>query len=114
MNDNVAYCGIICTECPLYIATQKNDFEMKKKIQSEYEELYHRPFDLEDIKCYGCKSDKKFFLSNKCNITPCNKNKGIDTCSQCNNHPCKRIEKFYNWHEEHHTNETFYKPEVDT
>jgi hypothetical protein len=91
MNNEIAYCGIKCTTCPLYVATLNDDVSMKREILLQYEKLYNRSFDIRDMECYGCKSKKKFFLSNNCNITPCNMSKGVETCSQCTNYPCERI-----------------------
>ncbi|MCK4571680.1 DUF3795 domain-containing protein, partial [candidate division WOR-3 bacterium] len=32
MDKMIAYCGIICTECPAFLATQKDDDEERKKV----------------------------------------------------------------------------------
>lgn len=97
MADLIAYCGINCDTCPLYIATINNDEAMKKEILLKYEKLYNRSFEIKEMECYGCKSGMKFSLSNACNITPCNINRGTETCSQCENYQCERIKKFYEW-----------------
>lgn len=103
MNELVAYCGINCADCQLYIATMNNDTQLKKEISLRWGKLYNRTFDIEDMQCYGCKSGKKIFLSKKCDITPCNINKGNDTCRQCENYPCERIIKFYEWQKSNDT-----------
>jgi len=94
---NKAYCGIDCSACPVYIATINDDDDLRRKTAKEWGVLYNRKFNEEDILCYGCKSQRLFFLCAKCDIRECNVNKGIDTCSQCNKYPCDRIEKLYNW-----------------
>ena len=99
----IAYCGVNCATCPLYIATTNDDVSMKQKISLKWGELYNRSFHIEDMKCYGCKSGKKFFLSNGCSITPCNTSKGIEICNQCPNYPCERISKFYEWQKNNDT-----------
>jgi len=100
----IAYCGINCTTCPLYMATMNNDALMKQEISLKWGKLYNRLIDIKDMECYGCKSSKKFCLSNECNITTCNISKGIETCSQCSTYPCERINKFYEWQENNDTN----------
>ena len=34
MDKMIAYCGIVCTECPAFEATQKNDDAKRKKVQT--------------------------------------------------------------------------------
>ncbi|KUK85723.1 MAG: Uncharacterized protein XE03_1923 [candidate division TA06 bacterium 34_109] len=34
MDKMIAFCGLICTECPAFIATQKNDDIERKKWQN--------------------------------------------------------------------------------
>lgn len=97
MNELVAYCGINCATCPLYIATKCNDYLMKQELSIKWGQLYKRSFDITDMECYGCKSEKRFFLSDKCDISSCNISKAISTCTECSSHPCDRIKKFYEW-----------------
>ncbi|MDF2988694.1 MAG: hypothetical protein K0R50_4204 [Eubacterium sp.] len=107
MEKLVAYCGINCATCPLYIATKTEDISMKRELAEKWEKIYNRSFNIEDMKCFGCKSGKKFFLSDKCNITQCNNNKGIHTCKQCANSPCQRINDFYEWQKDNKTDVEF-------
>jgi hypothetical protein len=32
----ISYCGLLCNECPVYIATAKNDEQMRAKLAKEY------------------------------------------------------------------------------
>lgn len=75
----------------------------KQELSLKWGKLYKRSFDIEDMNCYGCKSGKKFFLSEGCDITICNTVKEIETCKLCSNHPCDRIKKFYEWQKQNKT-----------
>lgn len=97
MNKHTAYCGINCTTCPLYIATTTNDDSMKETLMAKWGKLYNHSFDIKEMECYGCKSNVKFYKCKNCNITACNISNGIETCTKCTNHPCERINKFYEW-----------------
>jgi len=46
----IAICGLICNDCPAYIATQKDDDEMRKKIAEEWSSDQY-PLKPEDINC---------------------------------------------------------------
>ena len=36
MEEIVAYCGLVCNECPAYEATQKNDNDARAKVAEEW------------------------------------------------------------------------------
>ena len=50
MMDYIAYCGLLCSECPVYIATKTNDTAMKITLASEYSNE-HCSFAPEDMEC---------------------------------------------------------------
>ena len=107
MDKLIAYCGINCSTCPLFIATSTENISLKQELAGKWGEIYNCTFDIEEMKCYGCKSGRKFFLSDKCNITQCNTSKGVHTCKQCSNSPCKRINEFYEWQKNNKTGVEF-------
>ena len=59
MEEMVAFCGLTCTECPTYQATQKNDDQARVKIAEEWSKQYQHTFKPEDINCDGCQSTSK-------------------------------------------------------
>jgi hypothetical protein len=54
MQEIVAYCGLVCTECPAYVATQKNDNQARAKVAEEWSKQFQHNFKTEDINCNGC------------------------------------------------------------
>ena len=54
MQEMVAYCGLVCTECPTYKATQRNDDEARAKIAEEWSKQFQDNVRIEDINCMGC------------------------------------------------------------
>jgi len=36
MDKMIAFCGLTCTECPAFIATQKNDDKEREKVAKDY------------------------------------------------------------------------------
>ena len=54
MEKQIAYCGLICTDCTAYIATQNNDDDMRKATAEKWAVEYNYPFKPEDINCVGC------------------------------------------------------------
>ena len=52
----IAYCGLVCTECPAYIATQADDKEALKRVAAQWSKDFNAPFTAEDCLCDGCTS----------------------------------------------------------
>ena len=51
----VAYCGLICTECPAYLATKADDREAVEKVAAQWREDYNAPnITAEYVYCEGC------------------------------------------------------------
>jgi ribosomal protein L37E len=72
----VAYCGLYCGACPLYLKSIA-ETDPAKQI------------------CLGCTSDKLAEHCQKCAIKDCAKEKGIEACGQCNAFPCDKTKGFH-------------------
>ena len=93
--DMVSCCGIMCAECPMYIATEKDDETMKKDLALEYS-FGGVKFYPKDICCHGCltvSADHNKFGKN-CEIRKCCKVHGIRLCAECKEFPCEKTEEF--------------------
>ena len=102
MSAIIAYCGLMCQTCPIYLATREDDItehkrmrvEIARQIKKHYGEEY-KPEDISD--CDGCKtkSGRLFSGSKNCYMRKCAKQKGFENCAHCNKYACERIEKFF-------------------
>ena len=52
--EKFGYCGINCSECPVFIATQKNDNSERERVAKLFTEQYGEAYEAADINCYGC------------------------------------------------------------
>ena len=90
----IAYCGIICNECPAYIATQKNNEEEKRKLAQLWssEEV---PLVPEDISCDGCLHEGKRLTKfcYVCEIRKCAIDKEVENCAYCEEYSCEKLDK---------------------
>lgn len=103
MEIHMAYCGINCETCKLYQASKFKSNKLLYKLAEEWGNLYNRTFELEKLKCFGCKSDVVFELCNKCQIKLCNIERRIKTCTECSEYPCERIQQFIEWQKKEKT-----------
>jgi hypothetical protein len=97
MDEMVAYCGLICTECPQYIATQNDDTIAKIKIAEKLQKEFHLNLKPEEINCDGCLSIGKKLLAtcSACKIRNCAMEKNVLNCARCVDYPCNKLNKFH-------------------
>ncbi len=88
------YCGHDCSKCVTYIATQKNDDNLRRQSQSFYTEKFGLDIPLEKFNCNGGRSDKVFELCKDCPIVECCEQHDVDSCSKCPEYPCKEISDY--------------------
>jgi len=97
LKEMVAYCGIVCTECPTYQATQKNDNQARVKIAEEWSKRYQHAFQPEDINCEGClaagRSQVAYCLI--CDIRKCGSQRKLVNCGYCSEYPCDKVNKLH-------------------
>ena len=94
----IAYCGITCTECPAYIATQKNDDAMRADTAKKWSEMFNANLKPEDINCDGCisNSERLFSHCSVCEIRKCGKEKEVKNCAYCDEYSCAKLTEFLN------------------
>jgi len=96
MDKMIAYCGIVCTECPAFIATQENDDAKRKEVAEAWSKQYKMSIKTEDINCDGCKSEGKRHIGycNICEIRKCGQEKQIENCAHCDEYGCEKLTGF--------------------
>jgi len=92
----IAVCGLICSECPAYLAHINDDDQLRLKTSREWSEMYGAEIPPEAINCSGCMEEGvKITHCDECNIRNCALLKHINNCSECVLYPCEMIEKFH-------------------
>ncbi len=95
----IAFCGISCTKCPAYIATQKNDDQLRAETAKNWSELFKASIKPEDINCDGCVADSERLFSqvSVCEIRKCAKNKNLKNCADCAEYPCQKLAELFSF-----------------
>ena len=85
MNKLIACCGLNCEMCDAYIATIKNDDELRKQTAEKWQKMFNAPsISPETINCTGCRPEGvKLGHCNECQVRLCVKGKGYETCADC-------------------------------
>ncbi|MBU3949058.1 MAG: DUF3795 domain-containing protein, partial [Proteobacteria bacterium] len=93
-NSMIAYCGIDCSKCPSYLATQSGKHQELEKVAKSLEKVYRTEVKPEYVICDGCRSEGRlsYFCRNKCKMRKCCTDKGFHSCIECFDFPCKELE----------------------
>ncbi len=101
-NEMIAYCGLDCHSCPIYLATREHNKEKQKEKREEILQLinehYGLEFKLEDITdCDGCMTEtgRLFSTCKDCPIKKCARKKELESCAYCEDYVCKTLEEFF-------------------
>ena len=97
MSKMIACCGLICSDCPTFIATQNNDDVARQKTADLYAEKFGLNLKPEDINCDGCMSEEGKLIGYclTCEIRQCCREKALENCTQCNDQPCEKLTQFH-------------------
>lgn len=94
----IAYCGLNCRTCPIYLATavERKDEQTKMRIEiaRECREHYGMQYEAGDITdCDGCRREggRLFSGCRDCTIRTCAGGKGIENCAHCAEYVCSNL-----------------------
>ena len=97
MGKMIAYCGINCTECPAFIATQA-DSDLQRVKVAEIWSQGDFLINPEQINCDGCKSDngRLIFFCQECQTRQCCREKEYENCAYCDDYVCDKLSPVFN------------------
>lgn len=96
MDRMIAYCGLICSECPAYIARKENSDELRKKTAAEWSKQFGHEITPEQVDCDGCLSSGVLLdYCNICEIRKCGIEKKVENCAFCDDYICERLETWF-------------------
>jgi hypothetical protein len=98
METMIAYCGLVCTDCPGYIATQVDDLATLEKLATQAREEFNVPnATLASVQCDGCLPDqgRKCGYCAECAIRACGVAHGVANCAYCSEYACEQLQGFF-------------------
>lgn len=97
MDKMIGYCGIICSDCPVLIATKKDNDTERKQVAEMFTKQYGNEYKPKDINCDGCIGDSSriFSYCSICEIRKCGREKEVKNCAYCAEYPCGRLSKLF-------------------
>jgi hypothetical protein len=98
----LAYCGIDCSACAAYMATQANDV---KKLTHLVGEWFKGSQNYTIVMCDGCKSESRIMQwCKECPTRLCARARTLESCALCRNYGCEKLLKVFEASQEAQTN----------
>ncbi len=98
MKPAIAMCGLTCSECEAYRATQTNDEAWKERVAAKWREEFHAPgITAAYVTCDGCLAfgQRNCGHCSECHIRACGVTKGVENCAHCADYAtCQKINDF--------------------
>lgn len=98
MDKIIAYCGLVCTDCPAYIATQADDREALERTAAQWREAFNSPeITADSIICDGCLATGARLASycSVCELRACAMGRGVVNCAHCSDYACEKLKGFH-------------------
>jgi len=98
MNKMIAYCGLTCTNCPAYLATQANDQAALERVAAQWREQFNAPeITADTILCDGCLNTSGHLSGycSICQVRACASKREVVNCAHCTDYDgCKTLADF--------------------
>jgi hypothetical protein len=98
MKKIIAYCGLVCSDCPAYLATQADDRQELERVAAFWRVQFSAPqITADSIVCDGCLPNAKGRLSGYCSICKiraCAEKRELKNCAYCPDYGCETLRVF--------------------
>jgi hypothetical protein len=94
----IAYCGLVCSDCPAYKATQSGIRSELEKVAAQWEKDYHlQNVSIEAVTCDGClgPEGRKGAHCSECDIRACAVAINVENCAHCQDYSCEKLNNFF-------------------
>lgn len=93
----IGYCGLVCSDCEAFLATQDNDNDQRATVAELWSKLYDVDIKPRDINCDGCITEncRHFKRCSTCEIRQCAKGRAIANCAYCEDYACEMLTAFF-------------------
>ena len=94
MSITIAFCGLDCSNCKAYLATQARDFLAIEQIAAEGRLTFNdSTIDAAYVMCDGCptRTGRLCGYCQQCAVRACCLQRGYQNCSQCPDYACAAL-----------------------
>lgn len=98
MDTIIAYCGLVCTDCPANVATQAGDRAALERVAAQWRQEFNAPnITVDSILCDGCLTNlgHKCGHCYECEIRACGMDRAVTNCAHCDDYACDKLSEFF-------------------
>jgi hypothetical protein len=98
MKRMMAYCGLVCTDCPAYRATQVDDRAALERVAAHWRKVFNMPdITADSVMCDGClaRDGRRSGYCVQCQVRPCGVERGVVNCAHCSDYACAKLGAFF-------------------
>jgi hypothetical protein len=98
MGRMVAFCGLVCTDCTAYVATQAGDLAAQERVAALWRDALDTPdIDVASIVCDGCLTvgGRLNGYCGLCQVRACGVAREVANCARCADYPCPKLASFW-------------------
>ena len=97
MDPIIAYCGLVCSDCPAFKATAANDQEALKELAGNWSKEFGAEISPEGCMCVGCLGDRgpQIVYLEQCGIRKCAVARGLENCAHCDDYACEILGNWF-------------------
>ena len=101
MQINIAPCGLVCSKCDAFIATQLNDPAKLELVAADWRKRYQcDDINIENIRCNGCMTDggpKCTHCESGCDVRKCAIARNVAVCGECKDYSCTKLNELHGY-----------------
>jgi hypothetical protein len=93
----IAACGLDCSKCEAYLATQAGDLLALEAVAEKWRTEYNAPaISADNILCDGCMAGGRIIgHCSECKIRLCALERGLENCAACPDYACEQLSAFF-------------------
>ncbi len=101
MDATLAYCGLVCDTCPIHLATLEPDPRQRRVMREDIARLLRQVYGMPTAvaaidDCDGCHAGGRLYHGcAECPIRPCASARGLETCADCPDYACERLQQHW-------------------
>ena len=99
MNPIIAFCGLNCSACEAYLATQANDRDAQERLVAKWKVEFNAPdMTIESVTCDGCLAfnGRLGGYCLQCPIRACGVERKVANCAYCADYgACEKLAGFF-------------------
>lgn len=92
----VGACGLVCSECEAYAATQAGDEARIAALAADWSKQFGVTLGPDAVRCDGCMGagERRCGHCAECDVRLCALGRGLENCAGCDDFGCEVLERF--------------------